>query len=157
VASFAVTPHGTRLAARMLSYVTRFTPESVLETSNNATPLIHPPPEGCWSFAFPHVTDPARLLELHRLLVARQAPGPARFLPPEGQNVSFLAARLAAIHRLHAEAGMYVPAPDGQTYRLTWPAAVRLAWTHAWPVLALRKAAHRRRGQRLAQELGLGG
>ena len=107
------------------------------------------------SMAFPEITDPCRLFEIHQAAVNRFCGDAFR---RDLWNVDPEQLQRESIERATArlvEIGYYQLDEDRQVYRPTWRGAIALTARMRWPIKPLRSFLARRRAARLLRKLGL--
>jgi hypothetical protein len=136
-----------RKESQSLQLVTQLEGGGSVATTNTALPYLESSSPARQLHSLPQVQDPARLLRLHRALVARQGGTPVAPPPDLGElQVSSLDAQI--------EDGTVQRLPDG-SLRPTWKGAFLLTWSWLWPLSALRRARLRRRAEALLADLGI--
>jgi len=135
-----VTSEGT---ASYFEFSSRFSDGRSIETnSNGILPLMPANPE-IRVFRFASVEEPRTLLPLHRQLTEKYAPGLCALGEPRDAEIQRYVRTIEGSGPRLAVAGYMKTDETGDSFRLTWRGAVRMAWLGLWPVTFLRKTIHR--------------
>jgi hypothetical protein len=145
-----------RKTVTVLIFTTEFDDGTKLITSNSRQPAIMPRVrirQG--SEAFPKITRPRRLFEIHQASVARYGGGATRLEPSIEDPVEYLRQRWRAESATFLETGYFYHDEKHDVYRPTWRGAYLMAWKLLWPVKPILLLIRKRRAARLLRELGL--
>jgi hypothetical protein len=140
----------------VLVLITEFDDGTKLITSNSRIPVIMPRVrirQG--SAAFPKITRPRRLFEIHQASVARYGGGATRLEPSIEDPAEYLRQRWRTESATFLETGYYYHDEKHDVYRPTWRGAYLMAWKLLWPVKPILGLIRKRRAARLLRELGL--
>ncbi len=146
-------PAITRLAVNYVEFSTYFEEGSEVRTINSKLPMgfVQVPEKKI--FRLPHITEPKKLYALHRALSAQSQPTGNKRLPPAGEEVSDLVARMERDLASEASFGRLRLDDSGLWYRPTAKAAMLNSLKFGWLVGFPRRHILRWRGKRLAREI----
>jgi len=144
-----------RNAAVLFKYNTDFGDDSLVLTYNGRSPWIYPRrPPPYHAFNFPDVTDPGRLLELHRALVRRIGGGQIRRDPLGADPDAYLRrTEYLQPQAYHMACGYSYRDEAAGVQRPTWKGAILVTWKLLWPLKPLGLALRRNKARRLLREL----
>jgi uncharacterized protein YggL (DUF469 family) len=129
--------------ASYFEFSARFSNGRSIETNTNGIlPLLPANPE-IRVFRFESVEEPRALLQLHRQLAEKYAPGLCPLGEPRDTEIQRYVRAIEHFGPRLAEAGYLTAEECGDSFRLTWKGAIRVAWLGLWPMTFLRKTIHR--------------
>jgi hypothetical protein len=138
--SAMITPNGP---ASYVEFSSRFSNgRSIATNTNGILPLLPANPE-IRVFRFASVQKPRVLLQIHRQLAAKYAPGLCALGEPRDAEIQRYARMLESVGPRLAQDGYMKLREAGDCFGLTWKGAIRMTWLGLWPVTLVRKVAHR--------------
>jgi len=156
VAMYVSTSGSPKLKQTYVEFATEFAGGGEISTGNS--PELHVMAELPEKrvLRFPEIREAARLFEIHRRLVVRDAAGRAKTFRAKGEGpAEFMRRNMQQDLAAQAEAGYFYLAEAAGVYRPTWKGAFLMAWKLLWPVSAILRMRRRRRNVELQRELGL--
>jgi len=126
-----------------------------LETSSNGILPLAPENPEIRVFRFPEISDIAELHRVHQQIVAKYTDN--AWIQPEPQDCQM--ERITRVIQNYGprlcKLGYLQPAENGESYRLTWKGAFRVAWSGMWPIAAIRRmlARHEMRNELRSLEI----
>lgn len=145
----------TRIQARYVEFSRSDLQRRSVNVNNSAAPQVLPDLAEMELHQFPEIAHPARLLALHRALVARANLRPPFLYPAEGAGLWTLVAESAARQLARQVRNGYLE-PDparAREYRPTRWGALVMTWKLLWPWKWWRAWRRRVRNERLLAEL----
>jgi hypothetical protein len=137
--SALITPLG---AASYFEFSSRFSNGCSIATNDNGIlPLLPANPE-IRVFRFAFVQEPRALLQIHRQITAKYAPGRCALGEPRDEIQRYVRMLESVGPRL-AQGGYMKLREAGDCFGLTWKGAIRMTWLGLWPVTLVRKVAYR--------------
>jgi hypothetical protein len=121
----------------------RFSNGHSIETNTNAILPLLPANPNMPVFRFAEIDEPRALLQLHRRLTEKYAPGLCPLAEPRDSEILRYARMIENFGPRLAQAGYLKLSQTGDAFRLTWKGAFRMAWLGLWPVTLLRRTMHR--------------
>jgi hypothetical protein len=126
-----------------------------LETSSNGILPLAPENPEIRVFRFPEILDIAELHRVHRQIVGKYADN--AWIQPEPQScqIERITRTIENYGPRLCKLGYLRPAENGESYRLTWKGAFRVAWSGMWPIAAIRRmmARHEMRNELRSLEI----
>jgi len=147
-------------AGKLSSYLefSTQTPSGIsLETNSNGILPLAPENEEIRVFRFPEISGAAQLYRVHRQLVTKYTDGQWRRPESQGDAIGRIAQTIESYAPRLCELGFLQLAKSGESYRLTWKGAFRVAWNGIWPISAIRRAVVRYEMKNELQSLELHG
>jgi len=140
-------------SASYFEFSSRFSNGRSIETNTNGIlPLMPANPE-IRVFRFASVEEPRTLLQLHRQLTEKYAPGLCALGEPREPEIQRYVRTIERSGPRLVEAGYMKADENGDAFRLTWKGAIRTAWLGLWPVTFFRRTIHRHAMQLELQSL----
>jgi hypothetical protein len=134
------------------------TPSGIsLETNSNGILPLAPENEGIRVFRFPEISEVAELYRIHRQIVAKYTDGQWSRPESQGDAIERITRTIEGYAPRLCELGFLQLAKGGESYRLTWKGAFRLAWNGIWPISAIRRSIARYEMKNELQSLELHG
>jgi len=129
--------------ASYIEFSSQFSNGRSIETNTNAILPLLPANPNHQVFRFESIDEPRTLLQVHRQVVEKYAPGLCPLGEPRDTEIQRYA-RIVEGCGPRLAAAEYMTLDDGgEAFRLTWKGAVRMAWLGLWPVTFVRRAIHR--------------
>jgi len=147
--SAMVTPDGP---ASYIEFSSRFSNGCSIATNTNGILPLLPANPAIRVFRFASVQKPRTLLQVHRQLTAKYAPGLAALAESRDAEIQRYARMLESIGPRLARDGYMMLQEEGNCFGLTWQGAIRMTWLGLWPITLVRKVVHR---QAMQSELNL--
>jgi len=144
-----ITPNGL---ASYVEFSSRFSNGGSIATNTNGILPLLPGNPAIRVFRFAAVQEPRALLQLHRQLTAKYAPGLSALGESRDAEIQRYARMLESIGPRLAQDGYMKLREAGDCFRLTWKGAIRMTWLGLWPITLVRMVAHR---QAMHSELNL--
>ena len=127
--------------ASYLEITSRFSSGRSIETNTNGILPVMPGNPDVRVFRFPAIENPRTLLNMHRQLVEKYAPGLCPIAGPRDTEIQRYVRTIENYGPRLAKAGYL--SLHGEAYRLTWKGAFQTAWLALWPVALLRRTMYR--------------
>jgi hypothetical protein len=138
--SALITPLGP---ASYFEFSSRFSDScSIATNTNGILPLLPANPE-IRVFRFAFVQEPRALLQIHRQLTAKYAPGRCALGESREAEIQRRVRMLESVGPRLAQSGYMKLRAAGDGFGLTWKGAIRMTWLGLWPVTLVRKLARR--------------
>jgi hypothetical protein len=128
-----------------------------LETNSNRILPLAPENEVIRVFRFPEISEIAELHRVHRQIVVKYIDGPWIRPEPQDDTIARIKRTIEGYGPRLCELGYFRRTETGESYRLTWKGAFRVAWNGIWPVSAIRRSVARYQMQNELQSLELHG
>ena len=128
--------------ASYFEFSSQFSNGRSIETNSNAVLPLMPVNPDIRIFRFESITELRTLLQVHRQLAEKYAPGLCPLGEPRDAEVQRYVRTVEAFGPRLVEAGYMRLGEGGDNFRLTWRGAIRMAWFRLWPVTLFRKAIH---------------
>lgn len=141
-----------RNAFPTLAIQTEYRDGTLFTTAHTKSPFVIPAARvRPGSLAFPQVSDPRRLCEIHR---ARADPDGRSDLGID-DPIAYMRWSMAQEHAFLIARGYYRLDPSGTRLRPTWKGACLMTWRLLWPWKPILLAARRRKAARVLRDLNL--
>ena len=127
-AIFVHAPTAPAHSKLVLEFSTRFADQSSITTSNSRTPSVLSRADNKPVYKFPAVQDPLRLYHLHQQLVARDKPGFAKDIAPQGGEAARIVEGMQEDYRVQLQTGMLKLDYANKFYRPTLLGAFCMTW-----------------------------
>jgi hypothetical protein len=116
------------------------TPSGILlETNSNGILPLAPENEEIRVFRFPEISGAAELHQVHRQIVAKYSSGSWIEDTLQGDAIERITRTIEGYAPRLCRLGYLRLAENGESYRLTWKGAFRVALNGIWPVSAVRR------------------
>jgi hypothetical protein len=154
MAMYSQDDNRTRLETLYVEFATEFVDGFEIDTSNTAQLGSFPAFPVKRTNAFPEISDPRRLYEVHRALCARWASGDKKPILSDEELPADIARGMVKELRRLVGVGYFWLDAAGACYRPTWKGAFLMTWRLCWPVTTIRKANRAKHNARLLREIG---
>jgi hypothetical protein len=140
-----------------LEFSTRTASGVLLETNSNGILPLAPENEGIRVFRFPEISEVAELYRVHRQIVTKYTDGQWNRPESQGDAIERITRTIEGYAPRLCDLGFLQLAKNGESYRMTWKGAFRVAWNGIWPISAIRRAVVRYEMKNELQSLELHG
>jgi len=138
---------------RMVEFATRFTDQSSLTTGNSRILGVYSRPLQKPVYHFPWIQDPARLYQLHQLLMMQNKPGLAKDFIQPGTEAERICDSLRREMSDQIAPGILRLDSTGNRYRPTLKGAFLMCWKMLPPFKQIRSAQKRSKARKIENSL----